>query len=557
MFKELTYRPLEFRFFSAGVRVMGLAVLVGWLVSPAPQLALNKAMIMVGGLLASWLLSTAPTRWIGAAAGWFAVLAFAIAFYFLIAYDWSTYRADFALLARLGDGLDHLMPAFPLPGIEPNKAGGLLAMFFPFACLFAWNRSRQVLKQTRFAYYTALAFIIFALVMTSSRAAWFSLILGSISAWAILQLPHKWRLRASVSALALIFLIVLMGVSSPKYTDSALTGFANRMPGESTGESRLELFTSGLQLITDFPITGSGLQSFAAVYSHYILAIPHFKFFYSHNLYLDLYLELGILGIFSWLLVFGAATVVLLQTPSHTVDDKFTDFLPFCTLASIFTVSLHGLLDDPLINGAFSPFFFIVPGFAFLIQKHMFSAGTQYDARLFFFARKSSTRIFLVGASAALILIFWPSLLSSWHANLGAIQMAKVELADFPSGEWQSGTPIPAMNAAKENFSRALQLNPENRTANHRLGLLAMLEGDYLTALSYLQMAHSVSPTHRGIVKNLGYTYLWLENFPAAQQLLSSIPETAQELKNYQTWWTAQGNPELSDTATRFIDYSK
>jgi tetratricopeptide (TPR) repeat protein len=162
---------------------------------------------------------------------------------------------------------------------------------------------------------------------------------------------------------------------------------------------------------------------------------------------------------------------------------------------------------------------------------------------------KLTSALFLATIFAASLFANRNSLLSTWYADLGAVQMSQVELADFPSGRWDDGSQIAALTPAENLFQKALQLNPNNRTAHHRLGLIALLNRDFPTALAHLQKAYHLDPSHRGIRKTLGYTYVWAGHPEQAARLLVDIPEAGQELSIYIRWWRAQSRPDLSARA--------
>jgi hypothetical protein len=78
-----------------------------------------------------------------------------------------------------------------------------------------------------------------------------------------------------------------------------------------------------------------------------------------------------------------------------------------------------------------------------------------------------------------------------------------------------------------------LAYEPEYPGAHYRLGLIAMLKRDFPTAVSHLEVAHRADPDHRGIVKALGFSYIWNGQIEAALPLLSLIPESKQEIAIY------------------------
>jgi tetratricopeptide (TPR) repeat protein len=143
---------------------------------------------------------------------------------------------------------------------------------------------------------------------------------------------------------------------------------------------------------------------------------------------------------------------------------------------------------------------------------------------------------------------------AAWYANLGAVPMAKVELAGFPTNRWTSPSVLPDLQQAESTLQAALQSNPANYTANYRLGLISMLRQDFISAAAYLEKANQVVPDHRGIVKSLGYCYAWLGDIEKASLLLDEIPEADNELKVYIWWWETQGRNDLSTNASLVLD---
>ncbi len=57
--------------------------------------------------------------------------------------------------------------------------------------------------------------------------------------------------------------------------------------------------------------------------------------------------------------------------------------------------------------------------------------------------------------------------------------------------------------------------------------MISMLRQDFPTAARYLEAANREAPDHRGIIKSLGFCYIWLGDLPAAGAQLSGIPETS------------------------------
>jgi len=149
---------------------------------------------------------------------------------------------------------------------------------------------------------------------------------------------------------------------------------------------------------------------------------------------------------------------------------------------------------------------------------------------------------------------FREPLLASWYTNLGAVQMAQVELAGWPTGYWDDGRNVAALSSVEGLFNRSLQLDPSNRTAHHRLGLISMQRRDFIVAVSHLEGAFELDPGHRGIRKSLGYSYVWSGHLERATDLLCDIPEVRDEMKVYEWWWGTQGREDLAVYASQMVE---
>jgi tetratricopeptide (TPR) repeat protein len=223
-----------------------------------------------------------------------------------------------------------------------------------------------------------------------------------------------------------------------------------------------------------------------------------------------------------------------------------------------------------LYGGAGTPFLFLPVGMATTVTKNRWMDNLAIDcgdswtvvpqlrslprpwrlASALFLAIVFAVSLFAIRNSPFAIR---NSLLSAWYADLGAVQMSQVELADFPSGRWDDGSQVTALSPAEDLFQQSLQLDPSNRTAHHRLGLIALLNRDFPTALAHLEKAHHLDPSHRGIRKSLGYTYVWAGQPDLAKQVLAQIPEAQQELDVYIWWWTNRSRPDLAAHAKTAI----
>jgi predicted Zn-dependent protease len=138
-----------------------------------------------------------------------------------------------------------------------------------------------------------------------------------------------------------------------------------------------------------------------------------------------------------------------------------------------------------------------------------------------------------------------------WSANQAAVLLAQAELAGWP--ELEREIDQQAIQDAAVAFQAVHNEYPDNLTANYRLGLLAAAEGDDAAALPYLEAAYLADPGHRGVIKTLGYSYVWLGQLDQAAPLLAQIPEAATEMETYSWWWGTQDRPDLADSAAAML----
>jgi O-antigen ligase len=479
-----------------------------------------------------------------------------IAIYFLLASDWQDMPADLGFINLLGMVWMAARPSLGLVPPQPNIAGGLIALFLPFnvALLVAARKTRQ----RPLAVYTLVSggLATLGLLMTSSRAAWLALGLG-ISVWLLWELSGRLRRHFAISQTSIfaasLVLLVALAVAILLSSPGGLLGLAGRLPGADDASIRLAIYAGAVRLARAFPFTGGGLHAFSGLYSQYILGIPFFMINYAHNLYLDLAVEQGLPALAAFLLILAGGVWLLLK-------GKAAAELRWAILASTLVILAHGTVDDPLYGGRGTPFLLILPALGAAIYLHPEALEDrpivrQRNPRMQLW---TPTVAALLVASmvciASLAFIYWRPLLASGYANLGAVRMAQVELADFPSGRWQDGSKLPELARAEALLVRANQIDPGNVPASYRLGLIAMLRRDYVSARGYLENAYAHDPGQRGVRKALGYCYVWLGDFERGGKLLAYLPGARGELQAYATWWGEQGRPDLAEKARKMVE---
>jgi hypothetical protein len=244
-----------------------------------------------------------------------------------------------------------------------NTAGGMMALSAPFVVAlgeFAWREKRLLLS-----IWVVVAGLLLAvgLLLTTSWGAWIALS-AAFGLWLLWSLSRKLAESMDRSA-ALIFstaiiLVTILAVVVVAITPGGVLALTERLLGPTNGATRLDLAESAIYLMGDFPFTGGGLASFPGLYSHYILGIPFYYYGYSHNIFFDIALEQGVLGLVAFTLIYLLCFWLLLRNLQNSSQPT----LILALIASLVVILVHGLVDNIIYYQWGSLLVFMIPGFS-------------------------------------------------------------------------------------------------------------------------------------------------------------------------------------------------
>ena len=563
--------------FDGWLFLFGVTAVFSTFTSYSSEVAAGKFWIIFGAMALFFAIASVSRRDVWLLAGASGPVGALLAFYFVMSNNWRQWPAEIGLFNQIGMMWMSIRPSFlRLPVLHPNTLAGMMALLFPFIIafgLFAWKK-----RQMRWLQLAAVSGAITAggLLFTSSLGAWLALAVG-LTIWALwwgsgqlqTRTPFSQKLIFSVS----FFLLALLGAVMIRVVlGSGL--------GEEDSSTRLGLAQQTFFLIQDFMLTGSGLGSFPALYAQYAQVSPSFFAAYS-NLYLDIWLEQGFFALVAMLLLLAssfwmlfkrsafkqpppkeepdAATILATAVPrrrrrrrrrNNEVQANEMVLFQWATFVSLVVMVLHGFIDDALYGNLASPLLFFAPAMVIVVTRRSSDkAATVAVRRKRWAIGVGATAVLLLG----LFFGFRQKVQAQWYANLGALELARAELVGWPTNQWDAGDNLERFTPATVHFERALVIHSQNRTANHRLGLIAMVERAYETAVPHLEQAHQQTKAYRGIVKNLGYSYVWLGQYDDAQETLATISEARAEMNIYNSWWERQNRPDLAAKAGEMV----
>ena len=313
---------------------------------------------------------------------------------------------------------------------------------------------------------------------------------------------------------------------------------------------RYEIAANTIQLLRDYPFLGAGWDSFSGIYSKYMLLIPYHYTAQSHNLFLNLALELGPTGFIPLIIIFLLSLFKIIRSQLLDLSQGKQDFLKSALVWSWGTLFLHWLTEDPLYGSIYLLGLFLIPGLSVLYlrsQKQKIRPPLGERKKSF---QKVSLPLFTGILVVILVISFAQPLLSAWYANLGIIKLAKLELKGWPDNT----SPLnesPDSSQVYFLFENSLFHNPKNVTTNYHFGILNLDIQNFVLANSQLKLSSDKAPKHRGIIKALGFSYAWIGEVDKAAEILGEIPEASYELSVYSWWWKTQGRDDLSEYATQ------
>jgi len=455
-----------------------------------------------------------------------------IAIYFVTQSGHLEYPQKLMPINRLRE-LSRTFPQLILFRPHPNSVATFLEGWLPLAVAMtieAKHRGARILTGT------CAAILALAILLSASRGAWLGLALSFAVWWATYS--RRNAILTTCCGLTLILVIggYLISVSGASLEDVSIVN--QTLVPLFARPDRIAVYRGSWYLIQDFPFTGIGLgNTFAMMYSRYALLIQVPFLTYSHNLFLQVWLNQGLLGIiaFAWLI---AAFFGFIWRVGRRSNGLFQG-----AWLGVAVILLHGLSDArQYADGWTLPPLFALMGLAMAARPK--SAKAQAPKRSLVWKAGGAT---VAGILAITLALARQPLAAKAYANAGALSQARSELSENLSDEQRNTW----LKRAASYYNHAIALDQSNRTANQRLGVLAMEAQQMDNAVAYLEAAYQANPTNTTTHKALGLAYTWTGRLDQAERLLADAPDIVEELNVWGGWWIRQGKSEWATNAYR------
>lgn len=524
------------------------------------ETAWAKFWVIVGAIALYYALANQPTtRHLRVFATLYALFGAGIAGYFLWTNNWIHGKAKIDALTRWGEAIQAALPYLPGHRMHPNVVGGMLAIIVPFQIALLARGKRGVLPPSRWSGLnarrwlagSALAITAFGLLLTTSRGGWLALS-ASLSVWGLwrasgisdpkLSMPHRspGRITRFMTLLAAAVVVVGIGLLVVPGGPQRLLAV---VPGQNQMPDRVSLWYRATCLLQDTPFTGGGLGSFPALDSAYAYPITRWSRYrtdiwvtnsHSHNLWLDVGVEQGLLGLAALLWIQGTFGVVVWQ--GRRTADQQSGLLVEAAVVSALVVLGHGLVDDTLYASR-GVLLLLVPMGVVVAQSQRRPGVFEIPDLMV------AVPVGLIALSLA-ALVWRQPLVAAWQADLGAVAQARVELAGYLDEDWNLYRVQAAADLGRSinHFERALALDPDQPTANLRLGLIWLRRGEYEAAIPLLEHAYQLRPRLQAARQALGEAYLAVGRLEEAVVLWAGVDEAGTKLQQISSGYRSRGD---------------
>ncbi len=222
---------------------------------------------------------------------------------------------------------------------NPNVLGEFLVIMIPTSLALIWGSKKQGHKMI----YTMVMLVMCAcMVFTWSRGAWLGVFLAVVMFFFIMD--KRWTLAGIVG---IFFIPVLLGSNS---------AIANRLLSIGNTEDtstayRVSIWMASVSLIKKFWLSGIGLgsDSFTMIYPKFALAGANFAL-HSHNLFLQICVEMGIIGITSFIALLVAYVRQAYSLVVYKNRSRFASIAVIAMASGVLGYMLQGLTDNVWYN---------------------------------------------------------------------------------------------------------------------------------------------------------------------------------------------------------------
>ena len=280
-------------------------------------------------------------------------------------------------------------------------------------------------------------------------------------------------------------------------------------------EARLDIWQDSLNILRDFPITGSGFGSFSDIYPAHKSVFRNQFVNYAHNDYLELATDGGIIALSlaaSFLLILFVKTYRMFRTRR----DAFAVYLYMGSITGIIALLIHSFVDFNLHVGANGLWFFFLCGLA-VSSSATTMRGNGQTSRLTPVSSKGIKTLSILGIFIMVIAI------TGYNLSTLAAEFYYSNIQDTPAISKMSKTDLERI---EQIAGYAVRFDPLNATYVSARAEASLHLGNVSSALNDFKKAIRLEPTNGRYLTRLGNFYAADDESETADRLLSAAVST-------------------------------
>lgn len=259
-------------------------------------------------------------------------------------------------------------------------------------------------------------------------------------------------------------------------------------------ELRLDIWKDSLNIIRDFPLTGTGFGTYINIYPSYRTITGEGIADHAHNDYIEFFTNGGAVSV---LLLLWFAAVVLIRS-YHAFQrrkDPYSLFLYPGILTGIFSILLHSITDFNLQIGANGLFMFVLLGMAVSASHTKIHEGNQ--GTLLSVENSLPSKRFALAVSFSVLV-----LCIAFYGGRLAGAFLYSEIRKTPLG---SETPRENLLSVSDTLGRASFFDPLEPEYHYIRGFVKSLSSDAPGALREYKAAVRLDPANSVYLQSLGF----------------------------------------------------
>ncbi len=335
---------------------------------------------------------------------------------------------------------------------QPNWLSAFIVFIFPTSLAYTFYLDKKR-SQRRFFILALIYFLV--LLFTKSRSGLLGFVAANILFLLISFLINKAKIKkqALLFNLSIIFITLIIGtpwtpslkelISKNKNSTPPQAGTVLETGGTESGEIRKIVWKGAIKVFKDYPVFGTGPETFALSYfkykpaEHNLTSEWDFVYNKAHNEYLNYLANTGILGLFSYLILILSSILMMAREIKKTKDEK-EKFITLGLLSGYIGFLTTNIFGFSVAVTSF--LFFIYPAIAFSFKNQAEEKEEKY-----YFDTKAKISLLILGFISIFIIY---KLINYW-------------LADFYYSRAKDYNRSKNYAFAQDSLNKAIKLKPQ------------------------------------------------------------------------------------------------